>query len=353
MESISLTIDGQTVAVPRGTTILQAARKLGIEIPTLCYHQHETPVGVCRLCVVEVKGARTLVPACAREAEENMQVATDSERTRLSRRTNLELLLSAIDLSEAPELLRYASRYAAEATRFTDAEIKTFEIQDDNSCYLRHYSKCVLCRRCTEACGSEVQHDYAIIISGRGFQSRVSTFGERPMPETSCVFCGNCVAVCPTGAILDKRPFLLEQRLQEEVPAEVEGVPTTCPFCGVGCKIKLHVHKGRLVKVTSPPESAVNRGFLCVKGRFGCDYVEHQDRLTDPLIKKNGRLRKASWDEALKLVATRLGEIGERSGPDSIGGLASAKCTNEDNYLFQKFIRAVIGTNNVDHCARL
>ena len=210
-----------------------------------------------------------------------------------------------------------------------------------------------MCRRCTQTCGSEVQHDYAIAITGRGFHSRVSTFGKRPMPETSCVFCGNCVAVCPTGAILEKRPFLLEQRLGEKVPPEVETVPTTCPFCGVGCKIDLHVHRGQLVKVTSPPESEVNKGFLCVKGRFGCDYVAHADRLTDPLIKKDGRFRKATWDEALALVARRLGEIKERSGPDSIGGLASAKCTNEDNYIFQKFIRAAVGTNNVDHCARL
>lgn len=353
MERVSLVVDSRAVSVPRGATILEAAGELGIEIPTLCFHRHERPLGVCRLCVVEVKGARTLVPACARQVEEGMDVATRSERVSLSRRTTLELLLSAMDLSRAPELLRYAKEYGADAERFGARERKTEELEDDNSCYLRDYSRCVLCRRCTQTCGPGVQHDYAILIAGRGFNTRVSTFGERPMPETTCVFCGNCVAVCPTGAILDKRPFLLEHRLGEKVQEHLEVVSTTCPYCGVGCRIELHVHRGRLVKVTSPPESKVNRGFLCAKGRFGCDYVAHADRLTDPLIKENGTFRKATWDEALTLVARRLGEIRERWGPHSIGGLASAKCTNEDNYLFQKFMRAVIGTNNVDHCARL
>ena len=200
-------IDGQRVPVTEGMTILEAAEQVGIHIPRLCYHQSLTPAAICRLCVVEWEGARTLVPACVARVQDGAVIHTESERVRRARRTILELLASTVDLSEAPDLLAYAAELNADLDRFADGARREFPVYDDNPFYIRDYNKCVLCQRCVQACGNDMQFTYALTVSGRGFYSRIDTFYHAPMPETTCVFCGNCVAVCPTGALKEKGPF--------------------------------------------------------------------------------------------------------------------------------------------------
>lgn len=359
MKRIKLTIDAVKTAVEPGTTILEAVRSLGIEVPTLCYHPKLTPSGVCRLCVVELEGSDALVPSCVSLAEDGMAILTASDRVKSARRMVLELLMSTADISKSEELLRYARQYGASRDRFP-AAVRPSPVKDDNPFYLRDYSRCVLCRRCVQACGDDIQHTHALTVAERGSHSSISTFAEKGMPETSCVFCGACIHVCPTRAIYEKRPVELgfgdgfaPLAINGKPTAPVHQVPTVCPYCGVGCNIVLHVADGEILKATSPDDSVVNRGNLCVKGKFGFDFVTSSERLRTPLIRRHGKFEEASWDDALSFVAARLGQIKEKYGPQSIGGIASGKCTNEESYLFQKLMRAVVGTNSVDHCARL
>ncbi len=215
---ISFTMDGLPLAVEPGTTLLEAARQAGIPIPTICYHQATTSNALCRLCVVEVEGSRTLVPSCTAKASQGMQVRTRSERVERSRRTVLELLASSVDLSEAPEIQAYLAEYQADPTRFPEAAPRSAPLLDDNPMFIRDYTKCVLCWRCVQACGEDAQYAFAINFSGRGFTTQIDTFFNKPLPETSCVFCGQCVGVCPTGALKPKRQFLLEQgRTPDEI----------------------------------------------------------------------------------------------------------------------------------------
>lgn len=216
MADIALVIDGQEVAVPEGTTVLQAARALGIEIPAICYHEACTPNGLCRNCVVEVEGARVLAAACTAKVSPGMKVQTRSERVERSRRTILEMLNSAVDLSEAPEIRRMMDDYAADPQRFPDAQRRETPVIDDNPMYVRDYSQCILCWRCVQVCANDVQYTYALNFSGRGFDTTIGTFFDKPMPATTCVFCGQCVGVCPTGALKPKREWLLEQGLDME-----------------------------------------------------------------------------------------------------------------------------------------
>lgn len=209
-DTIQLTIDGKQVSVPPGTTILAAAREVGIEIPTICYHEATTSNALCRICVVEVEGSRVLVPSCVAAVGEGMKVQTQSERVIRSRRTILELLESTVDLSEAPEIQQMAADYQAKDDRFPQAEERLSLPIDDNPMYLRDYSKCILCWRCVQVCAEDAQYTYAINFSGRGYETQISTFYEIPMPESTCVFCGQCVGVCPTGALKPKRQWLLE-----------------------------------------------------------------------------------------------------------------------------------------------
>jgi predicted molibdopterin-dependent oxidoreductase YjgC len=273
---VELTVDGQPVRVMEGATILDAVRRLGIETPTLCYGDTLTPVNVCRVCVVEVEGARTLVPSCSRKVEPGMVVYTDSARVRTSRKLVMELLGSSVDLSTAPDAQRYIEQYDADPDRFgADSLTVAQAVKVDNDLYVRDYSKCILCYKCVEACGDDHQNTFAIAVAGRGFASHISTELDVALPESACVYCGNCVEVCPTGALMPKSEFDHRQAgtWDEERQTRVD---TICPYCGVGCSLTLHVQDDEIVKVTSPHDHSVTSGNLCIKGRFGYEYTQNR-----------------------------------------------------------------------------
>jgi len=273
---VKLTIDGHEAEVPAGVTLLKAIAQVGVNTPTLCYDPVMRPVNVCRVCVVELKGARALVPACSRLAEEGMDVLTDSPRVRQARRVVLELLQSSVDTSTAPDLLRFAEQYAAQPERFAGgASVEQPVRADDNELYVRDYGKCILCYKCTQACGEEAQFTFAIGVAGRGFEAHIDTGFDAPLPESPCVYCGNCVAVCPTGALMGRTEWDLRQR-GEWKPEEQARQDTICPYCGVGCGLRVTSQAERVVKIESPREHPVTRGFLCVKGRFGYDFVNRR-----------------------------------------------------------------------------
>jgi len=275
---VKITIDGVTTEVAEGSTILDAARQMGIDTPTLCYGDTLTPVNVCRVCVVELEKARTLVPACSRKVEDGMVVLTDSERVRTSRRLVLELLGSAADLSTAPEALAYIERYEAQPDRFGPDSLTVAQaVKVDNELYVRDYSKCILCYKCVEACGVDAQNTFAITVAGRGFGAHISTELDVPLPESACVYCGNCIAVCPTGALMPVSEFEMRRDGTWDEASQT-AVDTICPYCGVGCTLTLHTQDGEIVKVSSPDDHDVTRGNLCIKGRFGYDYVKSPRR---------------------------------------------------------------------------
>jgi NADP-reducing hydrogenase subunit HndD len=275
---VELEVDGRPVRVPEGTTLLEALRAEGVETPTLCYLENLTPVNVCRVCVVEVEGSRTLVPSCSRLAEPGMVVKTDSERVRHSRRMVLEFLGSSVDLSLAGEdVARWQKEYGAEADRYGDErETVAQPVKVDNDLYVRDYSRCILCYKCVEACGVDAQNTFAIGTAGRGFEARISTEFDTPLPESACVYCGNCIGVCPTGALMFKSEHDMRQAgtWDESKQAVTDSI---CPYCGVGCSLELHVQDNEIVKVTSPLDNSVTSGHLCVKGRFGFEFVQQRD----------------------------------------------------------------------------
>lgn len=276
---VLLTIDGRAIEVPAGSTLIDACKTLDITIPTLCYLETLTPVNACRVCVVEVEGARVLAPACSRQVESGMVVKTRSPRVDFSRRVVLELLGSSVDLSTAPGLSEMMLEYGARPERFQEnigSESSVFSaaklVKIDNDLYLRDYGKCVFCYKCVEACGTDAQHTFAIAVAGRGFNAHISTELDVPLPDSACVYCGNCIAVCPTGALMATPEF--ELRKAGEWRPETQAVTDTiCPYCGVGCTLTVHVQDQQIVKVTSPFDNDVTRGNLCVKGRFGFEYV--------------------------------------------------------------------------------
>jgi predicted molibdopterin-dependent oxidoreductase YjgC len=304
--TVELTIDGKDVAVPAGTTILEACRAEGIDTPTLCFLENLTPVNVCRVCVVEVEGSRVLVPACSRPVEPKMKVATDSERVRLSRRLVLEFLASSVDLSCASDdVRRWLGRYGAEPARFGPPAPPAAEgerdrrhpghhgppsgaaatvaqpVKVDNDLYVRDYARCILCYKCVQACGAEAQNTFAIAVAGRGFDARISTELATPLPESACVYCGNCIGVCPTGALMFKSEHDLRKagRWDETRQTVTE---TICPYCGVGCTLQLRVQDNEIVRVTSPLDHDVTNGHLCVKGRFGWQFVQQRPEGKEP-----------------------------------------------------------------------
>jgi NADP-reducing hydrogenase subunit HndD len=298
---VELEIDGVTVRAMEGQTILQAVRALDIEIPTLCYGETLTPVNACRACMVEVEGSRVLVPSCARKAEAGMVVKTDTERVRHSRRMVLEFLGSSVDLGLASTAVkRWMESYGADTDRYGDAsapvaagerearrsghhhdpdptvaETIAQPVKVDNDLYVRDYSKCILCYKCVEACGTDAQNTFAIAIGGRGFDARVTTEFDTVLPDSACVYCGNCVGVCPTGALMFRSEFeMREEGTWDESQQTV--TETICPYCGVGCALDLHVQDNSIVKVTSPLDSSVTDGHLCIKGRFGFQFVQNR-----------------------------------------------------------------------------
>ena len=346
---LTLTIDGAQVAVPQGSTIFEAALAAGINIPHLCYDPclGLPPSSSCRLCVVEVEGARAPAASCSHPAAEGMVVRTDTEELRNIRRMVIELLLSdhphdcaTCDLSGGCALQEYAYEFGVrERHAATSAAPRP---EPDAPTVLYDRSKCILCGRCVEVCQS-IQEAGAIDFFGRGFATEISLPPGRSREDSDCELCGNCVAVCPTGAVSGNRMTGL---------VTAKKVRTTCGYCGVGCQFDLNVKDGRVVGVTSAPDAPVNGRWLCVKGRFGYEFMSHPDRLTTPLIRRDGELQPATWDEALDYTARRLTEIKAANGPDALAFISSSRCTNEENYLAQKIARAAFGTNNVDQCAR-
>ncbi|MGH9740482.1 MAG: 2Fe-2S iron-sulfur cluster-binding protein [Candidatus Acidiferrales bacterium] len=271
---VELKIDGKAVSVAEGSTILDAARKLGIDTPTLCFLDTLTPVNVCRVCVVELEGSRTLVPACSRKAEAGMSIKTDSERVRLSRRMVLEFLASSVDVSTTPQFPGYSERYGADPERFgASAGTVKQPVKIDNDLYVRDYSKCILCYKCVEACGVDAQNTFAIAVAGRGFDAHISTEFDTPLTDSACVYCGNCIGVCPTGALMFKSEYDMRQAGTWDESRQTE-TDTICPYCGVGCDLTVHEQDGNIVKITSPLDHSVTHGNLCIKGRFGYRFVE-------------------------------------------------------------------------------
>jgi len=296
---VEITIDAKPVSVPEGSTLLDAARSIGIDTPTLCFLESLTPVNVCRICVVEVEGMRALVPACSRQAEPGMVVKTDSERVQLSRRLVLELLASSVDVSTAPQLQEYMRRYSARPERFgepatpaaegerdaaqpghhqppeTGAATVAQPVKIDNKLYVRDYGKCILCYKCVEACGVDAQNTFAIAVAGRGFEVRISTEYNTPLTNSACVYCGNCIGVCPTGALMFRSEYEMRQSGTWDESKQTH-TDTICPYCGVGCTLTVHVQDEKIVKVTSPLDQEITEGHLCIKGRFGWEWVNQK-----------------------------------------------------------------------------
>lgn len=275
---VGLTIDGVAVGMTAGATILEACRAAGKEQPTMCWAPTLTPVNVCRVCVVEVEGSRTLVPSCSRQVEEGMVVNTNSERVRHSRKVVFEFLSSSVDLSLTDQSVQdWMTLYGCEPERFGSAPATVAQpVKVDNSLYVRDYSRCILCYKCVQACGIEAQNTFAIAVAGRGFDARISTELDTPLTDSACVFCGNCIAVCPTGALMFRSEHELRQAEMWE-PDHQTVTRTICSYCGVGCNLDLHVQDDRIVKVTSPDDHSVTHGNLCIKGRFGYEYVQEPE----------------------------------------------------------------------------
>jgi len=345
---ITFTIDGQTVETTEGTTVLQAALDAGIFIPNLCYSPLLEPYGGCRLCICQIDGLRGLPPSCTIRATDGMVVHSDVEEVNRVRLMILELLVSdhpadclSCGANQNCQLQKVAEFLGLGELRVT-RHARPRDLDESNPFFVRDNSKCILCGKCVRVC-REVRGVSNLDFAHRGFQARVSTFGGGLITDSRCESCGECVDICPVGALLPKH---------ETLPPTRE-VTTVCPYCGCGCGLVLGVRGNRIVRVRPEQGNPASDGHLCVKGRFGLGFVGSPDRLTTPLIRRDGELEEATWDEALDFTATRLAEIRDRHGPDAVAGFASAKCTNEDNYLFQKFMRAAVGTNHIDHCAHL
>lgn len=354
MKKITVEINGIEVTVPKETTILTAAKSVGIDIPTLCYLKDLPPDGSCRMCLVEIEGGRKkgLVTACSEHCADGMKIQTNSESVNDSRRFILDMLLSNHEMKciSCPsngvcKLQEYCFEYGVEQTSYEGKRVNN-PIDTSNPFFDFDPNLCIMCRKCEKMC-THLQGRKTICINGRGFDTRMSMIYDKPWGESICESCGNCVENCPTGALSSKDAKKTYRNW------EVKKVPTTCPHCGTGCQFELLVKKDKLVGVNAVYGPA-NRGLLCVKGKFGSyKFVQHPDRLKYPLIKRDGKFERATWDDALTLIAKKFSELKNNFGADAIAGFSCSRSTNEDNYLFQKMMRAAIGTNNVDNCARL
>lgn len=377
---LELKLDGRTVQVPPGTNVLDAALANGVHIPHLCYHPELSVSGGCRLCVVEVEGRPDPVASCGLACEDGMVIRTQSTQLSEMRREIIDLFVSdhpldcvTCDKAGACLLQKYAYEYGVTETTHEKSFARDL-YQDDNPAFIRDHKYCIVCGRCTRVC-EEIIGANAIEIVGRGFESHVATPFDGPMIDSDCVFCGSCVQVCPTAALLPV------SRLGKGREWELDRVKSICGYCGVGCQVEYALRDNEIVYAQSTPEAPVNGEFLCSKGRYGWDYVAHDERLTEPMIRRDvayelgltnepwempqesplavrrpkieNSFVPVSWDTALDFIGERLAATVKAHGSDSVMGLASARCTNEENYIFQKFMRVGIGTNNIDHCARL
>lgn len=360
---LNLTIDGRKVQADMGKTILEVANEAGIEIPILCHHPALPPEGACRICLVEIERQRSLQPACTFPATEGLVVYTRSPKVVEARKFVLEMLLSdhpfdcmTCDATGSCLLQDLVYEYGVRTEPYPGLHHQ-YPIDDPNPFIQVDRNKCILCRRCVRAC-NYINGVDAISVVYRGFNARIAFGADSFMKDSPCEFCGSCVEVCPTAALFPKMSIGKGRSWQ------VERVRTVCSYCGVGCQLVLNIKDNQIIMVESDWNGQSNHGWTCVKGRFGYDYVQHPDRLTKPQVRKyllegnprqgdRGEWVEVDWDTALDITAHKLREIRDSAGPDSVGVLTSAKCTNEENYLMNKFARQVIGTNNIDHCARL
>jgi len=349
---IKITINGIEALCEKGETILQAAKKAGIRIPTLCHDDRLEPYGGCRLCSVEVRGVPRLLPACITPVSEGMEVITESETIQHIRKRLVSLLLSnhpnecmICEASGDCALQDLAYEYKVDGSAY-GGERWNIPIHQANPFISYEPNKCIMCGRCVRIC-NEVVMAGTIDFTGRGFHTMPDTAFRTARTLSNCEFCGQCVSTCPTGALTDKKG-----RGKGRIH-ELKKVRTTCTYCGTGCNFYLNVKGNRVIKVSSDYDAPVNQGNLCVKGRYGYDFIHSPDRLKTPLIRKGDKFVKASWDDALEFIARRFRELLKKYGPGSVGALSSSRCTNEENFLLSKFVRTVFKSNNVDNCARV
>lgn len=347
---INIIINGDKHQVDKDKTILQVCKDIGMDIPTLCHDERLAPYAACRMCLVEVDGWKNLVTSCTTKVQDGMTIYTKNPKVMNARREVLDLILSNhpmeclnCEKSGKCKLQDYAYEYGLVDGSF-QGETRDKKIDNSNPFYFYEPNKCILCGLCVRVC-DELQGTNAIGFENRGFDTIVATPFNQGIDNSKCVSCGNCVSVCPVGALLPKTKFKFRHW-------ETQMVRTTCSYCGVGCQMDLIV-KGNQIVGVEPAFDSFNKGMLCVKGKFGYKFINHPDRLKTPLIRKDGEFVEATWDEAYNLIASKIKETKDEYGAEAFAGLSSARCTNEENYLFQKLFRAVIGTNNVDHCARL
>ena len=377
MEHNIITINENKLTFEPGDTILEVAQRNNIDIPTLCHLKNTLPNKACKICLVEIKGESDLIESCAAKAEQDMIILTESSKVTQARRENISRLLASgnhncaiRDFDTADwtsfqlsvlksdgkddlcpvwgdcELQNLAYRYQVK-TRGMPLNGCKYETERANPFIIRDFSRCILCGRCVKAC-REIQVNNAIEFGYKGDDQKIIAKDDAVLKDSDCVFCGECIQVCPVGALVPNKAY------RDGRFTDTRKVRTTCSFCGVGCQMDLFVQDNKIVKIDGadidlPP----NNASLCVKGRFGYEFVASPKRLTKPLIKKEGKQIEASWEEALDLVAQKFSSIKEQFGSDSLGVFTSARVTNEDNYVAQKFTRAVLKTNNIDHCARL